>query len=198
MSEVMDIMNKALESIDMSGVVDKFLKEKEEKRWKDEDRFNNFLEYLINYVDTNKRVISDDFYYKEEKCKPYSFREFESYLNSLYDIVHEYASKNFIYDGFELTEEDIFSEHSYCIKIKDKFYHIELVSGQGSYILFELVENKNNTSYVDYDLMMIGKKSPLYEENLKLIIKEEIEELIDSLVKDGADRELVKKIIKEY
>ena len=198
MSEVMDIMNKALESIDMSGVVDKFLKEKEEKRWKDEDRFNNFLEYLINYVDTNKRVLSDDFYYEEEKCKPYSFREFENYLNSLYDIVHEYARKNFIYDGFKLTEEDIFSEHSYCIKIKDKFYHIELVSGQGSYILFELVENKNNTSYVDYDLMMIGKKSPLYEENLKLIIKEEIEELIDSLVKDGADRELVKKIIKEY
>lgn len=198
MSEIKNTVDKTLESIDMSEFVSKYLEEQEEKRWKDEDRFNNFLEYLINYVDTNKRVLSDDFYYEEEKCKPYSFREFESYLNSLYDIVREYARKNFIYDGFELTEEDIFSEHSYCIKIKDKFYHIELVSGQGSYILFELVENKNNTSYVDYDLMMIGKKSPLYEENLKLIIKEEIEELIDSLVKDGADRELVKKIIKEY
>ena len=198
MSEIKNTVDKTLESIDMSEFVSKYLEEQEEKRWKDEDRFNNFLEYLINYVDTNKRVLSDDFYYEEEKCKPYSFREFENYLNSLYDIVHEYARKNFIYDGFKLTEEDIFSEHSYCIKIKDKFYHIELVSGQGSYILFELVENKNNTSYVDYDLMMIGKKSPLYEENLKLIIKEEIEELIDSLVKDGADRELVKKIIKEY
>ena len=118
MSEVMDIMNKALESIDMSEVVDKFLKEKEEKRWKDEDRFNNFLEYLINYIDTNKRVMSDDFYYEEEKCKPYRFREFESYLYSLYDIVDEYATENFVYDRFELSEEDMFSDKSYCLKIR--------------------------------------------------------------------------------
>lgn len=196
MSEIKDIVDKTLEDINMSEFVNRYIKEEEEKRWKDEHRFNSFLKYLINYVDINKRVLSDDFYYEDDK--PYGSREFESYLNSLYDIIHKYSKKNFINDRFLLTNEDMFSEHSYCVKIKDKFYHIELVCGQGSYVIFELVENKNNDFYVDYDLMMADKKTPFYEENLKLIVEHKLEQLISSLVQHDVDRELVKKIIKEY
>ena len=185
-------------NINMDEFVERYLQEEEDKRWKDEDRFNSFLHYLINYTNKHNRVLSDDFYYNEDGCKPYTFREFESYLNSLYDIVHDYAKRNFIDNSFLLTDDDIFSEYSYCIKIKDKFYHIELVSGQGSYIRFELVENKDIVSYVDYDLMMSNTKTPSYEYNLKLIINNEIEQIVDSLVCNGADRKLVNKLIREY
>lgn len=189
---------KEIDEFDMSEFIDNYLKEEEEKRWKNEDRFNNFLEYLINYVDKHERVLSDDFYYEEEKCKPYTFREFESYLNSLYDIVNNYASKNFIFDRFGVNSENIFTDKSYCVKIKDKFYHIELVVGQGSYVAFGLTQNEENTSYVDYDLMMDDKKSPFYEHNLKKIIQSNLQHLVDELVNDGADKELVEKIIREY
>lgn len=199
MSENKNMLDNEIKDMDMSEFVDNYLKEEEERRWKDEDRFNNFLEYLIDYIAKNKRVLSDDFYYDEDGCKPYTFREFESYLNSLYDIVHNYAKKNFIDNCFLLTDEDMFSEYSYCVKIKDKFYHIELVSGQGSFILFESAESKKNIdSYVDYDLMMSNDKSPSYEHNLQLRINAEIEGLIDSLVQEGVDRTIIEKIIKEY
>ena len=179
--------------------IERYLQEEDNKRWKDEDRFNAFLNYLINYTNKYYRVLSDDFYYNECGCKPYTFREFESYLYSLYDIVHDYAKRNFVDNNFLLTNEDIFSEYSYCVKIKDKFYHIELVSGQGSFIRFELVENETDiVSYVDYDLMMSNTKTPNYEYNLQLIISKEIEQLVDSLVQHGADRKLINKLIKEY
>ena len=195
-----DINNiiKEIDELDMTEFVDNHIKEQEEKRWKNEDRFNNFLKYLINYIDKYKRVLSDSFYYEEDKCKPYTFREFESYLNSLYDIVDDYASKNFIFDRFNVTNDDIFTDKSYCLKIKDKFYHIELVVGQGSFIAFELTKNEDNIPYVDYDLMMLDKKSPFYEHNLKEIIHSNLEHFIKEFVDDGVDKELVEKIIREY
>ena len=195
-----DINNiiKEIDELDMTEFVDNYIKEQEEKRWKNEDRFNNFLEYLINYIDKYKRVLSDSFYYEEDKCKPYTFREFESYLNYLYDIVDDYASKNFIFDRFNVTNDDIFTDKSYCLKIKDKFYHIELVVGQGSFIAFELTKNEDNIPYVDYDLMMLDKKSPFYEHNLKEIIHSNLEHFIKEFVDDGVDKELVEKIIREY
>lgn len=204
MSDVVkDIMSKINElekmnELDMSEFVNKYIKEEEEKRWKNEDRFNNFLDYLLNYIDVNKRVLSDNFCYEEEKCQPYDYREFEDYLYSLYDIVNEYASKNFVYDRFDLSEEDIYSDKSYCVKIKDKFYRIELVVGQGSYIVFELTENKDDISYVDYDLMINDKKSPRFEQNLKEVIHCQLEQLVEVLVNDGADKNLVEKFIREY
>lgn len=190
-------MNK-IDEKDIDEFVDKYLKEQEEKRWKNEDRFNNFLEYLIKYVDKEKRVLSDDFYYNEDKCKPYTFREFESYLYSLYDIVDDYANKNFVYNGFNLTKEDYFTESSYCLKIKDKFYKIELVIGQGSYICFGLTNNNKNISYVDYNLMIKDEKSPLYEHLLKEIVQDNLNNLVKELAEKGADEEIVKKFIKEY
>ena len=46
--------------------------------------------------------------------------------------------------------------------------------------------------------MMSNTKTPSYEYNLKLIINNEIEQIVDSLVCNGADRKLVNKLIKEY
>lgn len=192
-----DIMSK-IDEAETDEFMKNYLGEQEEKRWKNEDRFNKFLDFLIKFIDKNKRVLSDDFYYEEEKCKPYTFREFESYLMSLYDIVDNYAQKNLIFDRFSTADENIFSEKSYCLKIKEKFYRIELVVGQGSFVSLELVNDNNNYSYADYNLIIMDKQSPFYENNLKEKIYLNLNNMVEELIEDGANKELVEDFIKEY
>lgn len=198
MTEKLNEIVEEINETDMSDFVDKYIRELEEKKWRNEERFNSFLEFLITYVDANERVLSDSFYYEEENCKPYTYREFENYLESLYDAVNAYGQKNLVNNRFDIQEDDYFTEHSYCIKIKDKFYQIELVTGQGSYIGFRLVNHPNIESYVDYELMMNNRKSPQYENNLKHIIFANLKHLVESLVEDGAEKEMVEKFIREY
>lgn len=187
-----------IDELDISKFVDEYLREQEEKRWKNDKIHNEFLDYLIKFVSNNKVVMSDDFYYDEEKCKPYTFREFENHLYSLYDMVNDYAQKNFISDRFNIADDDIFTDKSYCLKIKNKFYAIELVVGQGSFVRFELVADNNSVSYVDYDLMVINEKSPHYENNLKETVNIILDGIVEELVKNGANKEMIKKFIQEY
>ncbi|MFR2890254.1 MAG: hypothetical protein ACLTDM_18880 [Clostridium butyricum] len=189
---------KPINEIEMSEFVDGYLREQEEKRWKRDDKHSKFLDFLIEFVAKNIVVFSDDFYYNEEKCKLYTFREFESYLYSLYDMVDDYAKKNFIYDKFNIADDNIFTDKSYCLKIKNKFYAIELVVGQGSFVRFELVADNNSVSYVDYDLMVINEKSPHYENNLKETVNIILDGIVEELVKNGANKEMIKKFIQEY
>lgn len=187
-----------IDELDISKFVDEYLREQEEKRWKNDKIHNEFLDYLIKFVSNNKVVMSDDFYYDEEKCKPYTFREFENHLYSLYDMVNDYAQKNFISDRFNIADDNIFTDKCYCLKIKNNFYAIELVVGQGSFVRFELVDNNNNISYVDYDLMIVNEKSPHYENNLKEMVNIILDGIVEELVENGANEELVKKFIQEY
>lgn len=188
-----------IDEMEISEFVDKYLREQEEKRWKNDNIHSEFLDFLVEFVSKNVVVFSDDFYYDEKRCEPYDFREFEGYLYSLYDIVNDYAQNNFIFDRFNIADDDIFTDKSYCLKIKNKFYAIELVVGQGSFIRFELVDNNNNgVSYVDYDLMVINEKSPHYENNLKEMVNIILDGIVEELVENGANEELVKKFIQEY
>lgn len=70
-------LDRRLEDITMSEFVEKYIKEEKDKRWKDEDRFNSFLHYLINYVNKHYRVLSDDFYYNEDGHKNYTYEQQE-------------------------------------------------------------------------------------------------------------------------
>lgn len=118
-------------------------------------------------------------------------------MYSLYDMVNDYAQNNFIFDGFNIANDDIFTDKSYCLKIKNKFYAIELVVGQGSFVRFELVDDNNGVSYVDYDLMVINEKSPHYENNLKETVNIILDGIVEELVKNGANEELIRKLIRE-
>lgn len=183
---------------EMQAFVDNYIKEQEEKRWKKEKRFDDFLNYLIQYTHNNKYVDSDSFYYNEDKSSPYSYREFENYLSSLYDIVNLYAKTNFIPDEFNLGEEDYFTENSYCLKINKCFYCIKLVVGQGSYISFELIDSNNDYAYIDYDLMINDIKSPYYEENIKKEFLFSLELLINDFTKRGAKQDILINILKNF
>lgn len=183
---------------EMKSFIDKLIAEEEENKWKKEERFENFLDYLVNYININSYVTSDDFYYDEDSCSPYTYSEFETYLNSLYDIVNKYGKENFISNDFKLTEEDCFVENSYCLKIKEKFYCIQLVVGQGSYISFEIVDDNCGLSYIDYELMMNNTKCPSYENNVKKHFSLELEMLINDFVERGAKKDMLKSILKEY
>lgn len=190
-------MFERINDFDIEEFTKNYIKEQEENRWKNEPKYNEFLNYLVNFVKKHKKVTSDNFYYQEKDCKPYTYREFEDYLFSLYDIVDEYGTKNCINDSFNLTSE-YFSENSYYLKIKDDFYKIELICGQGSYVFFEVIDSNNNSSYVDYDLMIEDKVSPFYEHNIKEDIFESMSDLVDEFINKGVSKELVISYINDF
>lgn len=105
------------------------------------------------------------------------------YLNSLYDIVNNYASKNFINSNY--------------LKINNKFYKIKLYISISSFVTFELIENKDIKEYTYYSLMIEDKNVPNYEHKLKENIDIKISELIQEFMCKGADENLIKELIRE-
>ena len=120
--------------------------------WKNDSNCNNFLKFIVSYLKEHETVTSDDFYYKDIACAPYFADEIDSYLNALFDAVHNFAVEKHISNNFNLTCKDMFTEHSYCLKINDEFYQIELVLGQGTSIRLSLANNYPD--YIDYNKMM--------------------------------------------
>lgn len=171
----------------------------EEKRWENEKKNNDFLNFLIKYINENSSVMSDAFDYNEKECNPYSSNEFCSYLFSLYDFIDNYCIDNYIKDRFLTTEEDYFTEKSYCIRINNCFYKIELVSGQGSYILFGKVDNNENYPFAIYEYMLDNKECDNLEENVKDLIFNELNVITNQLEeKEKIKKILIKKYMKEF
>lgn len=184
------------DDLGLTKIIDSHVEELDKYEWKSNDKFNCFLEYLVDYTNKNNVVMSDDFYYKEDMSyEPYSRFEFEKYLHSLFNIVHEYALKYSIFNKFNIYNDAKYLEGSYCLKIKNKFYNIQR-SGEFSNVLFELVPIKHNYKYIDYDLMILGQ-APISNSTEKFI-KDTIDELIVSLAKLGIETKIIRKTIKEY
>lgn len=132
-------------------IIQRWNKEKEEKRWKNDSRHSKFIEFIINHI--NKTVDSDTYIYDDKKIQPnYTGEEFSELLYSLYDIIDEYAKENNIVGYVDI---EYFTEEKYYLKIKDKYYSIELVVGQGSYVRMELLEKEENIAYIDYEDILI-------------------------------------------
>lgn len=185
------------DDLGLTKIIDSHVEDTDDEySWKNNDNYNCFLEYLVAYIDSNKIAISDDFYYKETvSCEPYSHFEFEKYLHSLFDIVHEYAQKHFIFNKFNIYYDDEYLEGSYCLKIKNKFYNIQR-RGKFSTVTFTLVHMEHNYTYIDYTLMILGQ-APITHSSEE-IIKDNMDALIVSLVKLGIETSLIRKTIKEY
>lgn len=136
---------------DIEEAVEKWLKEQERKRWKDDKKHNDFLNYLIELVRKQRAVDDWDYEYNDDPIKPdYTGEEFSELLTSLFDLIDDYAKEHNICNEFDIQENDYFAQDKYCVKINNEFYSIKLVVGQGSFVRFEKIEDNKGCEYIDY------------------------------------------------
>ena len=136
---------------DIEKAVEKWLKEQERKRWKDDKKHNDFLNYLIELVRKQRAVDDWDYEYNDDPIKSdYTGEEFSELLTSLFDLIDDYAKEYNICNEFDIQENDYFTQDKYCVKINNEFYSIKLVVGQGSFVRFEKIEDNKGCEYIDY------------------------------------------------
>lgn len=163
--EINDNMN-----IDMDKAIDEIFKQIEEECWKDEPKFNEFLIYLQELLKSEKRLMSDSFYYNESAIK-YTAEEFDMLLTSLANKVFYYSRK------FHLDRADTdnnFATEMAILKVNNKFYKIGEYHGQGSFVDIECTEC-SDYRYVDYNLMMLEEPPVNYKSLIVENVKYDIE-----------------------
>ena len=127
-----------------------WLEEEERRRWKHDKRHNDFLDYLINLL--NEELILDSDEYEDIPIQPnYSGEDFDELLNSFFTFIDEYAKENNIPNGFDINKDDYFTSDKYCVKIKNNFYSIKLVVGQGSYVRIEKIKDNKGYEFITYE-----------------------------------------------
>lgn len=192
MSNIFDFLDKCFEN-----PVEKV----KETYWKDEDKYHNFIEFLCNYLDKNNKICSDSFYSSNYDCSPYTPEEFEDYCFLLYNAIESYARKNHIplnIDNYCTTSYEYDDEY-YIFNYKNKFYYIECISGQGSFIALKTLDNiKKSQKYIDYSLMIKNKKPSNYNSNLEDIIFKALDEIIGTYSNDSTDKKLIINSIEKY
>ena len=129
-----------------------WLEEEERRRWKHDKKHNDFLDYLINLLDEELILDSDEYEYEDTPIQPnYSGEDFDELLNSFFMFIDEYAKENDIANEFDIDEDDYFNCDKYCVKIKNNFYSIQLVVGQGSYVRIEKIEDNKGYEFITYE-----------------------------------------------
>ena len=129
-----------------------WLEEEERIRWKHDKKHNDFLDYLINLLDEELILDSDEYEYEDTPIQPnYSGEDFDELLNSFFTFIDEYAKENNIDNEFDINEDDYFTHDKYCVKIKNNFYSIKLVVGQGSYVRIEKIEDNKGYEFITYE-----------------------------------------------
>lgn len=183
-----------------SEIWDKEELEEDSNRWKDEDRFNNFIYFLVDLVKDQGIVRSNMFDGNEEKLGSYSIEEFCILLESFERAISIYAIENFIDDKYEMDEDLYLEESSIVVKINEKFYKVESFVGNNAYIsfvrLYDFKPSRNN--YVDYNLLIKNRKSPRYEETIKELIHEDLDDIKDKIIASNVSRDVFIEALAEY
>lgn len=155
---------------------EEFMESLKEEKWSNNKECNDFLNFTLNYIDANGAISSEEFLY--DKSSEFSDK-FDKMLFVLWDKINNYGTKNYL-SAYRFQEDSLFVQDCYYIKIKDKFYLIEYLVGQGTAIVLSIIDNIGDRPFIDYELMMEEKESQLKEKALK----EEIFSKLDLLMKD--------------
>lgn len=198
--DVKSILKEIDEKISNSDFWEKQEAENERNRWKNEDRFNNFLKFLMELAEERKSVVSDMYDYKQDELKEYDVEEFRVLFESLEHAVDTYARENFIVDSYGVDEDSYFTESSVVLKVKDNFYLIELIVGQGSFISFGKIDDfkPSKSNYVDYDLMIENIRNPHYKDTMKELIHEDLDDLKDRVSEYELGESIFIEALQEY
>ena len=137
---------------DLRSLFEQHLLMEERGRWKHDKKHNDFLDYLINLLDEELILDSDEYEYEDTPIQPnYSGEDFDELLNSFFMFIDEYAKENDIANKFDIDEDEYFNCDKYCVKIKNNFYSIQLVVGQGSYVRIEKIEDNKGYEFITYE-----------------------------------------------
>ena len=137
---------------DLKLLFEQHLLMEERRRWKHDEKHNDFLDYLINLLDEELILDSDEYEYEDTPIQPnYSGEDFDELLNSFFTFIDEYAKENNIDNEFDINEYDYFTHDKYCVKIKNSFYSIKLVVGQGSFVRIEEIEDNKGYEFITYE-----------------------------------------------
>lgn len=177
--------------------------EKEDKdivRWHNEDKNNDFISFLVNLSKEQGIVKSGMFDDTPEKLTNYSLEEFHILFETFERAISVYAVENFINDKYDMDEELYLEESSIVVKIDENFYKVESFIGNNTYITFEkeydFIPGRNN--YVDYELMIRNRKSPKYEETIKELIFEDLDDIKDKILASNISIEVLKEALEQY
>ena len=137
---------------DLRSLFEQHLLMEERRRWKHDKKYTDFLDYLINLLDEELILDSDEYEYEDTPIQPnYSGEDFDELLNSFFMFIDEYAKENDIANEFDIDEDEYFNCDKYCVKIKNNFYSIQLVVGQGSYVRIEKIEDNKGYEFTTYE-----------------------------------------------
>ena len=148
---VKDILKKIKEE-DISKLIDEFIEEEKQWRWRDDGAFLVFLNELIDYIKEYTVLDSDSFLYNKEK-NPFSDKEnYARYMDSLISCIYDYCIKyNLPLIDSSLDEEFTFTNMCLLLRCKDVIYKVERMCGQGTVDIITLNDSPLDTFYIDYD-----------------------------------------------
>lgn len=186
--------------INNSEIFEKEESEEDSNKWKNEDRFNDFIYFLTDLVKEQGVIKSNMFDEHEEKLDSYTIEEFHILLESFERAISVYASENFIEDKYDMDEDLYLEESSIVVKIDEKFYKVESFVGNDAHIsftkIYDFKPNRNN--YVDYNLMIRNRKNPRYEETVKELIHEDLDDIKDKIIASNVSKEVFTEALEEY
>ena len=144
----------------------------------------NYLEWIVNFMVDKTGFCDDDWMDCPEKINE-NDREHVDNLHLLYEIIEEYASKNYIYPikfGWA---------YYYNIKYNNIGFQIGVMNGQGTRTICSKVKIDENLDFIDFIDIINDKKRDNVE-----IIETKLEELsnyIVSLCEYGIPKEALKQ-----
>lgn len=175
---------------------DKWLKEKEEKKFKLESLFSSYdyMNWLNKFTASNKGFSLEDFLYFPEKISKEDLDKVNN-LGLFFEGIMEYADNNYIYPS--IYEYQSF----YGIKdsVNEVYYKIGVIEGQGGSFFCDRVEPTSELNFIDFNDIINDKVRDNVEEIENSL--DNMSNLIISLYEKGVSIEAIKetfdKTIKE-
>lgn len=148
----------------------------------------NYIEWLEKYTEKYPRFTDTEFLSKN-KNKNAEDVERINMLNSLFDVIENYAQDNYIY----ITKDSSDSGH-YKIQYNNIGYEIGYMIGQQTLFYCNRINNPDD-SYINFQDIILNKKQPHTLEINKLI--EELKIIINNYYERGIPIEALKRCIYE-
>ena len=119
--------------------IKKYFQEKEEKERKVSSQ--EYIDWIYSYVSTNGGINDEEFLYSEESID----KENADVLEYFLDYIEKLAVTQRV---LVVTNEDLEFGEEVVVKIKDKYFNVFRMQGQGSWTYISLLENEPDYCYV--------------------------------------------------
>ena len=144
-----------------------------------------YITWLVNFLKLYPCFSTDDWLYNPNEISKEDLKNVQD-LEFLFDIISEYATKNYIY----LISTD-FGGY-YLIKFNDIGFKVGVAAGQGTVFTCEKIDI-DNCNFLDFNLVMKDEELPTTKEIRSKLsnLKEQIKNLKKTVPKTAIQNELL-------